>query len=91
VVQFTVLFLQAPQPLTPIIVRVIESPSKEISVADVLLGSIGITGLFLLGALLFGFLLGGAFILFGRWRERRDPDSSQIDAFHLTQPPRTRV
>ena len=76
--------------MTPIIVRVIESPSKEISVADILMGSVGITGLFLLGAALFGFMLGGAFILFRRWQERREPDAPSVDVFHLTQPPHSR-
>lgn len=85
------LFLQPPQPITPVIVKVIEAPSKEISVADILMGSVGITGLFLLGAALFGFLLGGAFILFRRWQDRRDADAAPIEAFHLTQPPQTRT
>jgi hypothetical protein len=85
-----VLYLQPAQPITPIIVRVIEQPSKEISVADILMGSVGITGLFLAGAALFGFLLGGAFILFRRWQERRQPDTPDVEVFHLTQPPRTR-
>ncbi len=77
--------------MTPIIVKVIEQPSKEIGVADVLMGSVGITGLFLAGAAVFGILLGGAFILFRRWQERREPDIPHSDAFHLTQPPRTRT
>ncbi len=75
----------------PIIVKVIEQPAKEISVADILMGSVGITGLFLGGAALLGFLLGGAFILFRRWREGRDADTPVNDTFQLTQPPPPRA
>jgi hypothetical protein len=85
-----VFFLQPPQPLTPVIVRVMEQPTKEISVADILLGSVGITFLFLFGAAFLGFLLGWAFIVFRRWQDQREPDSAN-ETFHLTQPPRTGV
>lgn len=81
------LFAQPNQPFTPIIVKVVEAPSKEISVADILMGSVGITGIFLIGAALLGFVLGGAFILFRRWRSNRDGDTTMRDAFRLTQPP----
>lgn len=83
--------LQPAQPVTPVIIRVVEQPSKEISVADILMGSVGITGMFLLGALLLGFVLGGLFILFRRWRESHDESAPGEDAFRLTQPPRTGV
>jgi hypothetical protein len=86
-----VLLLQPAQPITPIIVKVMEAPTKEISVADILMGSVGITGLFLLGAALFGFLLGGAFILYRRWRDSRDEGVPGGDTFHLTQPPTART
>lgn len=83
--------LQPAQPITPVIVKVMDAPTKEISVADILMGSVGITGLFLLGAALFGFLLGGAFILYRRWRDNRDGTVPGGDTFHLTQPPTART
>jgi hypothetical protein len=86
-----VYFAQPAQPLMPVIVRVIEQPAKEIGVADVLLGAIGITGLFLLGAALLGFLLGGAFILFRRWQAGQDVEGPVDDTFQLTQPPPPRT
>jgi hypothetical protein len=67
-----------------------DAPTKEISVADVLMGSVGITGLFLLGAVVFGVLLGGAFIAFRRWQDRRDDRAPGEETFQLTQPPRAR-
>ena len=81
------LFAQPAQPYTPLIVRVIEQPAKEISVADILMGSVGITALFLLGAAVLGFLLGGGFILFRRWQASRDVEGRGNDAFQLTRPP----
>ena len=83
--------LQPVQPMTPIIVRVMEAPTKEISVADILMGSVGITGLFLIGAALLGFLLGGGFIAFRRWRDQRDDRQPGAEAFQLTQPPSVRT
>ena len=80
--------VQPAQPFVPIIVKVVEAPTKEISVADILMGSVGITGLFLLGAALFGFALGGGLILFKRWQAARRADEEDGGVFHLTQPPR---
>ncbi len=82
--------VQPAQPFVPIIVKVVEAPTKEISVADILMGSVGITGLFLLGAALLGFALGAALILFKRWQAARDVGGQDSGVFHLTQPPSTR-
>lgn len=80
-------FLQQVQPVTPLIVKVVERPTKEISVADILLGSVGITGFFLLGAAILGLLLGGTFIMVRRWRDARTIDSDSAEsAFQLTVP-----
>ncbi len=84
----TVLFAQPAPPLTPIIVKMIDKPTKEISMADILMGSAGITVLFLVGAALLGFALGGLFILFRRRQARREADHASSEAFQLTQPPR---
>lgn len=84
-------FGQPLPPFTPFIVKVVEQPAKEISVADVLMGSVGITGIFLVGAVVFGFLLGAAFIMFRRWQDSRDQDGPVDETFQLTQPPRPRT
>ncbi len=75
--------------MTPIIVKMIDKPAKEISVADILMGSVGITGIFLIGAALLGFALGGAFIFFRRWQDSRAVDGTAGSAFQLTQPPKS--
>ena len=74
--------------MTPIIVRMIDKPAKEISVADILMGSVGITGIFLIGAALLGLTLGGMLILVRRWRESRETGNQIGNAFQLTQPPK---
>jgi hypothetical protein len=60
------------QQANPIIVHVIETPVRSTTVADVLLGSIGLAGVLLFAALLLGALLGGGLILFKHWRNSLD-------------------
>ena len=60
------------QQANPIIVHVIETPVRSTTVADVLLGSIGLAGVLVLAALLLGALLGGGLILLKHWRNGLD-------------------
>ena len=62
------------QPTTPIIVRVPEPPTPQTSVADVLLQAIGLTGAFVVAALVAGLLIGS--VLF--WLRRH--------SFNLAKP-----
>lgn len=65
------------QPSGPIIVRVFEEPAKETTVVDVILGSIGLTGLLLVIAALAGLALGGLLV----WmKKRRGADALEITA-----------
>jgi hypothetical protein len=59
------------QPVTPVIVKIVGAPARELGVVDVLLQSLGLTALLLLGSLLLGLALGGLFI----WYRRRNPDN----------------
>ncbi|HSK10576.1 MAG TPA: hypothetical protein VK911_13435 [Vicinamibacterales bacterium] len=66
-----------------------EAPAREIGVVDILVGSLGITGLLLLGSLLLGF--GLAAVLF--WaRQRFTPEleapSLASAQLNLSPPPR---
>ena len=69
----------------PVMVRVLQPTVEETSVADVLIGSIGLTGVLVLVAVLLGGLLGGALIGIKKFRSRYDlepvPDS---EAFKIT-------
>jgi hypothetical protein len=60
-----------PPPQTPIMVHVVETPARETTVVDVLLGAIGLTGVLLLLAALAGVVFGGAFILYRKIQARR--------------------
>ena len=60
----------------PIIVRVVEQPVHETTISDVILGSLGLVGVLLVSALLLGFLLGAALVIFKRLtaRDGIDPE-----------------
>jgi hypothetical protein len=57
------------QPVTPVIVKVVGAPAKELGLVDVVLQALGLTGLLALGSILLGLLLGGLFI----WFRNRHP------------------
>jgi hypothetical protein len=50
------------QPSDPIMVRVVEQPVESTTIADVLVGALGLTGAMLLAAALLGAVLGGILI-----------------------------
>jgi hypothetical protein len=54
--------------MTPLVVKVVEQPTRETTVADILLGAVGLVGAVLLAALVVGILVGGLFILLRRLR-----------------------
>ena len=72
----------------PIIVRVVEEPIKETTIADVILGSLGLVGVMLLSALLLGVLLGGGLVLYKRLRAKDGLDAEN-DAESLRVTPTT--
>ncbi len=51
------------QPASPIIVRVIGPPTDAVTLGDVILQALGLTGVITLIALVLGLVLGGLFIL----------------------------
>jgi hypothetical protein len=56
------------QPTTPIIIQIPDELTPETTVADVLLQSIGITGVFVVSALMAGLVIGGIFIWLKHFR-----------------------
>ena len=74
----------------PIIVRVVEEPVKETTIADVILGSLGLVGVMLLSALLLGLLLGGALLLYKRLTGKEGIDAER-DAETLRVTPTART
>jgi hypothetical protein len=74
----------------PIIVRVVEEPVKETTIADVILGSLGLVGVMLLSALLLGLLLGGGLLLYKRMTGKEGIDAEREgDALRVTPTART--
>jgi hypothetical protein len=66
------------QPQSPVIVKIISPPKDESGLsqlADVLIGSLGLTGAIVLVALLLGTLMAGLLFLWRRWQDRRDGHS----------------
>jgi hypothetical protein len=69
----------------PIIVQVVQQPVEATTVADVLIGAIGLTGMLVLIAVLLGGALGGILIKMKQLRARKvadgTPDSDIIHIF----------
>ena len=69
----------------PIVVRVVEQPVHDTSIADVIIGAVGLTGFLLLTAALLGALLGGILIGVKLLRARYNVGSVlDSDALHIT-------
>lgn len=64
-------------------VRVVEEPVHETTVVDVLLGSLGLTGVLLLIAAVAGLALGGLMV----WLKKRRGDALEITAQTLELSP----
>jgi hypothetical protein len=71
------------QPTQGIIARVVEEAAPETTVVDVLLGSLGLTGLLLVIAAVAGLALGGILV----WIKKRRGDSLEITAQTLELSP----
>jgi hypothetical protein len=66
----------------PVMIQIVEQPVDSTTVADVLIGAIGLTGALILGALVLGLLFGAALIGVKKLRERYNlepvPDSEAL-------------
>jgi hypothetical protein len=85
------MFLAQVTQATPYVVEVIEAPTPETTVADILLGAVGLTGAIVLGAILFGLVLGGLLVGLRNWRPK-NPFNGQTAAdvslrLHVPKPP----
>lgn len=72
------------QPVTPIIVKITGEPPKDIGVIDIIFGSLGITGLILVGSALLGVLLGAVIILIRKRLSAREPTHAPSSAYGFT-------
>ena len=60
---------------SPVMVRVVEQPTESTTVADVLIGAIGLTGVLILAAVLLGALFGSVLIGVKKYREKHNLDA----------------
>lgn len=74
-----------PQPYTPIVVQVAEEPTRETTVADILLGAVGFVGVVLLAALVVGIVAGAAFYYVRKIRSGRVAGAPAISAHIFTR------
>ena len=70
----------------PMIVRVVEQPVQDTSVADVIIGAIGLTGFLLLTAAVLGLVLGAILIGVKKLRARYELEA-QVDPNELRVTP----
>lgn len=77
-----------PQPVTPVIIKVVPAPTPEVGVVDILLGSLGLIGLIVAASIVLGLLVGGLLIAHSRWRagQRADNDDSDVTRLDLSSP-----
>jgi hypothetical protein len=66
----------------PVMVHIVEQPVDSTTVADVLIGAVGLTGALIVGALLLGLLFGAGLIAVKKLREKYNlepvPDSEAL-------------
>jgi len=75
------------QPVTPTLVEVVEEPTRETSVADILMGAVGFVGFVLLAAAVVGLVVGAVFVYVkhGRRRAREQASFAQVVRLNLNQ------
>lgn len=64
--------LLQPGAITPTIVQIVTPPTQDVSVADVVLDALSLTGAITAGAILAGLVFGAVLIYFKRRREEAD-------------------
>jgi hypothetical protein len=74
-------------PNSPILVRVVGPATDELTLGDVILGALGLTGAITVGALILGIVLGGLFILYRRRHPHNhfNGESSDELSLHLDE------
>ena len=70
-------------PTSPIIVRVAAPPAEQVTLGDVIVGALGLTGAIVLLAVILGLVLGGLFILYRRHRPHNHFNGETSDELAL--------
>jgi hypothetical protein len=67
------------QPVTPIIVKVVSDPTPQVTVVDVLVDSLGLTGAIVAGSFVLGGIVGLLLIAYSRWQAARSEKAGSTD------------
>jgi len=59
------------QPVTPVIIKVVSDPTPQVTVVDVLVDALGLTGVIVAGSFVLGGVVGVLLIAYKRWRAAR--------------------
>jgi hypothetical protein len=78
------------QPVTPVIVKVVSDPTPQVTVVDVLVGALGLTGVIVGGSFVLGGVVGLLLIAYSRWRTARAGEAGTSDhtSLDLSSPPK---
>jgi len=78
------------QPLTPVIVKVVADPTPQVTVVDVLVDALGLTGVIVAGSFVLGGVVGVLLIAYSRWKTARSHDAGTTDhtSLNLSSPAR---
>jgi len=67
------------QPITPVIVRVVSEPTPQVTVVDVIVNALGLTGAIVAGSFVLGGIVGVLLIAFSRWQSARSGGDGTTD------------
>jgi hypothetical protein len=78
------------QPVTPVIVKVVSDPTPQVTVVDVLVDALGLTGAIVAGSFVLGGIVGLLLIAYSRWQVARSGRTGSTDhtALDLSSPTR---
>jgi hypothetical protein len=76
------------QPVTPVIVKIVSDPTPQVTVVDVLVEALGLTGAIVAGSFVLGGLVGLVLIAYSRWQAARSERTGTTDhtALDLSSP-----
>jgi ABC-type dipeptide/oligopeptide/nickel transport system permease component len=67
------------QPFTPVIIRVVNEPTPQVTVVDVIVDALGLTGALVLGSFALGGIVGLLLIAYSRWQTARAGGAGATD------------
>jgi hypothetical protein len=75
-----------PQPITPVIIKVVPAPTPEVSVVSIMVDALGLTGLIAIASLVVGLVFGVLLISYTRWRDQRSDGTDTGARLDLSSP-----